>query len=677
MNEIEKYIAKAVEKIEEKIKIKPYTTQIKGAIELAKGKAVEMNTGEGKTIAIALSVPYMATKGKVYVVTTNNYLARRDGMYLKEYYESMGLKVAINSHDKDKRQIYSADVIYTSSSDFIFDYLFKEIGLLDVEIPLDWAILDEVDFILIDSSNSTFSVSLPGISERIDENFYKFIYEISNIMKGKRIRFGDFIKNNLDESRYDFIIVPYNKTVYLTEKGYDYISKIIGEDLHNNMLLTRMILKALEAKYLYRKNKDYIIEDGKIVLINRYNGRIMPNSYLESDLHTMIEVKEKVAITEKPFICYTMSYPIFFRKFKNISGTSGTIMDSKWELNRIYGMSSIKIKPYKKEKYIELEPKIFLTKNEKHRYIIELIKKERNSNQPVMIITESDNEAYLIHLKLKRAGIKNTLLTSKGEINETEIINNAGEVGKVTVTTNMSGRGTDIKIKDEALEAGGLFLIITSYSISKRIDRQARGRTARQGNPGKFIFLASLEDELFYYMKEEEINKIKKAIEKNNNKMGIRIIENAQKKVQENLEKGRYIKTIFDDIIEQFRLRIKKDKEIITNKIRDNDIKGITKEIGNKTEIETAIYNRTKEYGKDLIFRTAEEIINTYMLQKWVYAKNAMEEYRNELILSSFKTSYEEIFYSFINKCDEIYKEYLKDVITAVLTALATLKKVS
>lgn len=683
------FIKRAAYTAEKILGIKPYPTQIECAIGLIKGQAVEMQTGEGKTLSIALAVPYLVRKGKVYVVTVNKYLAQRDWEYLRDYYAEFNIKSAVNTMNSDKGVVYGADVIYTSAHDLVFDYLFKEIGQLEnIDMPLNCAILDEIDFILIDSANHSFSVSLPDSIGQVDIERMKLAYEISLLFKGRLATLGDLIrKEDLDEGVH-YIWAPHIRQVYLTESGHDFINKLTGINLHEEPRMWRYIIKALEARHLYRSGKNYIVKDNKIILINRYNGRVMPNSYLESELHTMIEIKENADITAKPRNTYNISYPVFFMKFQHLCGVSGTVMECRNEFAVIYGLGIKRIKPYRPKMAVELPFKIFKTKVEKYRYIIEILKNEKAPKQPALIVCSSDLEARIVHRRLLRAGIKNNILTSEMEDKEPDLLQTAGKAGQITVTTIMCSRGTDIIPDDEALKSGGLLVIATSYSMSRRIDRQIAGRTARQGQPGVYIYLTFfLQDELFYYSNKREADYLTSYLEnRHSNREGVqKTITQIQERVQANLEASRILNIKYDAVIENYRTvyseNIKNFKEEFLKALKEGSntfwelcfSASEDRIYSNKEELINAVNGKYREYGPQIFEALLEKLIKLQLVYGWVFYKRVLNDEKEARLLNqavSIGKTEKENYTEFIKESGEMVRSFIKEAYTSILFML-------
>lgn len=507
-------IALAREGIVRALKVEPYDEQLLCTIGLYKGYICEMKTGEGKTISAAIAAIMYAIEGKVHIVTVNDYLARRDCLNNKAFFELFGLTCDYNTREKNKRELYMNDIVYSSGTELIFDYLKNDVLPSEERFcfPLDTAIVDEVDFVLLDNANSQFSVS-SGFIYQPNTEIFKLAGAAASLLKGYEISKEDFLLQKPEPEDADYVYCLFNKAVYLTEKGLSTLEDFFKtNDLVNaHFKLYKAILCALEAKLFYLNGRDYIVKDNRVVLVNRNNGRLMPSSHLEADLHTAIEVKEGVRPDRKTLLSHSLSYQVFFSKYRQMTGLSGTVREAAEEFENLFNLPTLLIPEHKKSIRIDHPDRYFLTVQEKYNFLLRYLT-HRNENQPVLIVAYDDSEAETVYAILNKKGINARLLTSRNTEEEDEIIKSAGLPGTVTVSTNMLGRGTDIIVSGDAEKYGGLLVIGLCRYTSRRIDNQVRGRAGRQGKPGESVFFVSMEDDIWNYAGNKVKNKVEKMI---------------------------------------------------------------------------------------------------------------------------------------------------------------------
>lgn len=499
------------------VNLKPFNTQLLGVLTLLNNKLAEMKTGEGKTLTTGLAAVLRVLNGeKVFIVTVNSYLAKRDAELNKPILDFLNIKLGIITENQDhnsKQMAYNSDIVYGTNSEFAFDYLrdnmvmhpshrvnqVKKDGTL-----FDSVIIDEIDSILIDESRTPLVIS--GESESQDDSL---IIESSKICLKLKEGYLEKRKEafSTEEIEHgDFIIDRKIKNIILTEKGLIKAEKLFNIE---NMFKEETkefnfrLMNALRALYLFERGKDYIVKEDKIILIDQSTGRLTPNRQLNEGLHQAIESKEKVTITKENTIKAEITYQNFFKLFKSISGTTGTAKTEEEELLNTYGLEVIEIPTNKPIARIDNQDLIFLTKESKIKYLIDLIKSSKG--QPILIGTASVEENEMLAKILKSNKISFNQLNAKNESLEAEIIKNAGNVNTITLATNMAGRGVDIKLTEESKLKGGLFVIGFGRYKNRRIDNQLRGRAGRQGDPGKSLFLISLEDELIKIFGGEKI----------------------------------------------------------------------------------------------------------------------------------------------------------------------------
>ena len=466
---------------------KPFFVQILGGLAIHGGNIAEMRTGEGKTLTSTMPAYLNALEGKgVHIITVNEYLAGRDAEWMGKIYRFLGLTVGVNYREltpREKQEVYNADITYTTNNEVGFDYLRDNMVVRAhdrVQRPLNFAIIDEVDSILIDEARTPLIIS----GGRMDSaNLYK-----------DTDRFAKTLKEN-----NGYIYDEKTKAVTLDNEGMKLGEKFFKVDnLYdiNNTNLVHFINQALKANYAMKKDVDYVVKDGRVVIVDQFTGRLMEGRSFSDGLHQAIEAKENVEIQQEMRTLATITFQNLFRMYQKLSGMTGTAKTEEEEFRDIYNMYVIQIptnRPVARQDFGDL---IFTTKKGKYKAIVNEIKERHKTGQPILVGTIAVETSELLSDMLKKEGIKHEVLNAKNHAREAEIIANAGTKGAVTIATNMAGRGTDIKINDEVKELGGLFVIGTERHESRRIDNQLRGRSGRQGDPGASQFCVSFEDEL-------------------------------------------------------------------------------------------------------------------------------------------------------------------------------------
>ncbi len=574
--------------------LRHYDEQLLGGIALHFGKIAEMKTGEGKTLVSTLPA-YLNSLNKksVFIVTVNDYLAQRDAEWMGQIYEYLGLSVGTitSSLTPDQRkEIYKSDIVYGTNNEFGFDYL-RDNMTYDinhkVQGQLNFAIIDEVDSVLIDEARTPLVIS--G-SAKETGNLYIKINKTTN----------DLIKKNNDKELYS--IDEKLKSVSLTESGHAEIESMLvknnlltrKESLYDpkNIQLLHLIDASLKANLMYQKDIDYVVENNEIIIIDEFSGRKMPGRRWSEGLHQSVEAKEKVKIQNENQTYASITFQNYFRLFNKLSGMTGTADTEAPEFQQIYNLEVIVIPPHKKmirKDHVDL---IYLTANEKYHAIINEVKRIHETNQPVLVGTTSIESSEYISSILKKDKIKHSVLNAKHHQLEADIIANAGTLGAVTIATNMAGRGTDIVLggKDLNIEdpnnagspenikkIGGLFIIGTERHESRRVDNQLRGRSGRQGDPGESRFFLSLEDNLMRIFASEKVSEIMKKLgmeegEAIEHKWVSKSIENAQKRVESHNFDIRKTLLEYDDISNEQRKVIYNQRNDI---LRSENINGI------------------------------------------------------------------------------------------------------
>ena len=533
------------------IGMRHYRVQLIGGIILHQGRIAEMRTGEGKTLVSTLPAYLNALSGKgVHIVTVNDYLAKRDAEWMGKVHEFLGLTVGVilNGMDnKERRAAYDCDITYVTNNELGFDYLRDNMVIYKeqlVQRGLNFAIIDEVDSVLIDEARTPLIIS--GQSGKSTK-----LYEACDILARQLERgeaSGEFSKMNAImgediEETGDFIVNEKEKAINLTEDGVKKVEKFFHiENLADpeNLEIQHNIILALRAHNLMFKDQDYVVNaEGEVMIVDEFTGRIMPGRRYSDGLHQAIEAKEHVKVRRESKTLATITFQNLFNKFEKKSGMTGTALTEEKEFRDIYGMDVIEIPTNKPVQRKDLEDAVYKTKAEKYHAVVEEVKRAHATGQPVLVGTITIEVSELLSGMLKKEGIKHNVLNAKYHEQEAEIVADAGVHGAVTIATNMAGRGTDIKLDQDARAAGGLKIIGTERHESRRIDNQLRGRSGRQGDPGESRFYISLEDDLLRLFGSDRLMGAFNALgvadgEQLEHKMLSNAIETAQKKLETN-----------------------------------------------------------------------------------------------------------------------------------------------
>ena len=533
------------------IGMRHYRVQLIGGIILHQGRIAEMRTGEGKTLVSTLPAYLNALSGKgVHIVTVNDYLAKRDAEWMGKVHEFLGLTVGVilNGMDnKERRAAYDCDITYVTNNELGFDYLRDNMVIYKeqlVQRGLNFAIIDEVDSVLIDEARTPLIIS--GQSGKSTK-----LYEACDILARQLERgeaSGEFSKMNAImgediEETGDFIVNEKEKAINLTEDGVKKVEKFFHiENLADpeNLEIQHNIILALRAHNLMFKDQDYVVNaEGEVMIVDEFTGRIMPGRRYSDGLHQAIEAKEHVKVRRESKTLATITFQNLFNKFEKKSGMTGTALTEEKEFRDIYGMDVIEIQTNKPDQRKDLEDAVYKTKAEKYHAVVEEVKRAHATGQPVLVGTITIEVSELLSGMLKKEGIKHNVLNAKYHEQEAEIVADAGVHGAVTIATNMAGRGTDIKLDEDARAAGGLKIIGTERHESRRIDNQLRGRSGRQGDPGESRFYISLEDDLLRLFGSDRLMGAFNALgvadgEQLEHKMLSNAIETAQKKLETN-----------------------------------------------------------------------------------------------------------------------------------------------
>ncbi|QHS23276.1 preprotein translocase subunit SecA [Virgibacillus sp. MSP4-1] len=531
------------------LNMRPFHVQLLGAIALHNGDIAEMKTGEGKTLASTMPAYLNALSGKgVHIVTVNDYLADRDAKEMGELYQFLGLTVGLNANGmskEEKKEAYAADITYGTNNEFGFDYLRDNMVLYKeqmVQRPLNYAIIDEVDSILIDEARTPLIIS--GSASR-SENMY--------------LRADQFVRTLKNEEDYTYD--EKTKNVQLTEEGNNKAERFFNIDnLYDlsNVSLTHHITQALKAHVIMQRDADYVVQEGEVVIVDQFTGRLMKGRRYSDGLHQAIEAKEGMQIQKESMTLATITFQNLFRMYQKIAGMTGTAKTEEEEFRNIYNMNVVVIPTNKPIARDDRPDYIYKTMEGKFRAVVNDIKERHEKGQPVLVGTVAVETSELISKMLKKARVPHNVLNAKNHFREAEIILEAGKQGAVTIATNMAGRGTDIKLGDGVVERGGLAVIGTERHESRRIDNQLRGRSGRQGDPGISQFYLSLEDELMRRFGSDNMKSMMERLGMDEDqpiesKMVSRAVESAQKRVEGNNFDARKTLLAYDDVLRQQR----------------------------------------------------------------------------------------------------------------------------
>ena len=532
--------------------MEPYRVQLIGGIILHQGRIAEMKTGEGKTLVATLPAYLNALEGKgVHIITVNDYLAHRDAEEMGQVHRFLGLTCGciLNSMNNDERRAqYACDITYVTNNEDGFDYLRDNMVIYKeqlVQRELHYAIIDEVDSVLIDEARTPLIIS--GQSGKSTK-----LYEVCDILarqlergeaSGEVTKMTAIMGEEITETG-DFIVNEKDKVVNLTDQGVHKVEDFFHiENLADpeNLEIQHNIILALRAHNLMFRDRDYVVKDDEVLIVDEFTGRIMPGRRYSDGLHQAIEAKEHVKVKRESKTLATITFQNFFNKYAKKSGMTGTALTEEKEFREIYGMDVVEIPTNRPVIRKDLDDAVYMTKKEKFRAVVEAIKEAHEKGQPVLVGTITIETSELLSSMLKRQGIKHNVLNAKFHELEAEIVKDAGIHGAVTIATNMAGRGTDIKLDDKAKEAGGLKIIGTERHESRRIDNQLRGRSGRQGDPGESRFYISLEDDLMRLFGSESLmNTFRKLGVAENEQIEHKMLSSAIEKAQKKIESNNY-----------------------------------------------------------------------------------------------------------------------------------------
>ena len=561
--------------------MKPYRVQLMGGIVLHQGRIAEMKTGEGKTLVSTLPAYLNALEGKgVHIVTVNDYLAERDANWMGQVHRFLGLSVGVilnEYNNADRKAAYDCDITYITNNELGFDYLRDNMVMYKkdlVQRDLHYAIVDEVDSVLIDEARTPLIISGQGTKST---DLYKACDALAQDMErgtsdGELSKIDAIMGIDIEEDG-DFLVNEKDKQVMLTAEGVKKVEEFFHiKNLANpkNLEIQHNVILALRAHNLMFKDKDYVVKDGEVLIVDEFTGRIMPGRRYSDGLHQAIEAKEHVEIKDESRTLATITFQNFFNKYDKKAGMTGTAKTEEKEFIDIYGMDVVEIPTNKPVARIDHEDSVYLTKKEKLNAVVEEIEKTHKTGQPVLVGTVNIAVSEELSSLLAQKEIKHSVLNAKFHKFEAEIISHAGEKGAVTIATNMAGRGTDIKLGDGVTELGGLKIIGTERHESRRIDNQLRGRAGRQGDPGESKFYLSLEDDLMRLFGSEKMLKVYKALKvpeghEIQDKSVSKQIEKAQKRIESNNFGIRRSLLDYDKVNNEQREEIYKERRRVLN----------------------------------------------------------------------------------------------------------------
>ena len=580
-----------------------HRVQLIGGIILHQGRIAEMKTGEGKTLVSTLPAYLNALTGRgVHIVTVNDYLANRDAEWMGKVHRFLGLTVGVVLNDMkndERRQQYACDITYITNNELGFDYLRDNMVIYKeqlVQRELAYCIIDEVDSVLIDEARTPLIIS--GQSSKSTK-----LYEVCDVLAHQLVRdeaSGEFTKMNAImgediEETGDFIVNEKDKVVNLTEEGVKKVEQFFHiENLADpeNLEIQHNIILALRANYLMFRDKDYVVKDDEVLIVDEFTGRIMPGRRYSDGLHQAIEAKEHVNVRRESKTLATITFQNFFNKFRKKAGMTGTALTEEKEFRNTYGMDAIAIPTNRPVARIDHEDAVYKTKKEKFKAVVDEVVASHEKGQPVLVGTITIETSELLSKMLTKRGIQHKVLNAKFHELEAEIVADAGIHGAVTIATNMAGRGTDIKLDDEAKAAGGLKVIGTERHESRRIDNQLRGRSGRQGDPGESRFYISLEDDLMRLFGSERLMAMFEALgvpegEQIEHKMLSSAIEKAQMKIENNNYGIRENLLKYDEVNNEQReiIYAERRKVLDGDNMRDLILKMITDIVENSVDL--------------------------------------------------------------------------------------------
>mgnify|MGYP003439334229 FL=1 len=616
------------------LNMRHFDVQLIGGLVLAEGNIAEMPTGEGKTLVASLPSYVRALEGKgVHVITVNDYLAKRDFELIGQIHRFLGLTVGLNvpmMEPEDKKRAYNADITYGVGTEFGFDYLRDNMAhsVADkVQRPYHFAIIDEVDSVLIDEAKTPLIIAGKMMANAE-------LHQIAAMLA----------KRFVADEDYDFD--DETKATSLTEQGIEKVEAAFGVDnLYDleHQTLYHYVIQAVRAHVMFQRDVDYIVRDDKIELVDMFTGRIMEGRSLSDGLHQAIEAKEGVTITEENKAQAQITIQNYFRMYPSLSGMTGTAKTQEKEIREVYGMSVIQIPTNRPRARVDQQDIVFETIEQKYEYVAQETLRRHENGQPVLIGTTSILQSEAVSKKLKEYGLKHQLLNAKTVEQEVQLISEAGQKGRITVATNMAGRGTDITLGESVHELGGLCVLGTEKHESRRVDNQLRGRSGRQGDPGESIFILSLEDDMLKRFAKEDLEKFKKKLQVNEigrvlNKEVFELVDRTQRIVEGAHFSMREYNLKLDDVINDQRQVI---YTLRNNVLANDDLLGKLKTMLDET-VDFAVRDNAPE-ELDIIewdFDKMERTVNSLFLTPITVDR---EESKHSRILASMQPQVDEI----------------------------------
>lgn len=680
-----------------------YDVQMIGGIVLYQGKVAEMKTGEGKTLAATLPVYLNALTGNgVHVVTVNDYLARRDVVWMGQIYNMLGLSIGCVNHEQSflydpefkkpeqdeirdkigsfkviedflkpvsRKEAYSADITYGTNNEFAFDYL-KDNMVYSLENMVqrgfNFAIVDEVDSILIDEARTPLIISSP-VQESTDK-YYQFAKLAAELKEGE-----------------DYIIEEKDKAATFTEQGQNNVVKKLGKDPwgENDITTTHQLESALRAKTLFKKDKDYVVKNGEVIIVDEFTGRLMPGRRWSAGLHQAVEAREGVEVKQESRTFATITFQNYFRLYNKLAGMTGTATTSAEELDKVYGLDVIVIPTNKLLKRKELPDRIYKSLEGKFLAVVKEIKERHEKGQPVLIGTVSiDKNEYLGKL-LEIEGVPHNILNAKNHEKEGEIVAQAGRLGGVTIATNMAGRGVDIILggnpqdpeqSRRVCELGGLCVIGTERHEARRIDNQLRGRAGRQGDPGESIFFVSLEDDLMRVFGGDRVKGLMETLKVPEDmpieaRMISRAIESAQTKVEGmNFDVRKHVLD-YDDVMSKHREVFYKKRLQVLEKFQQGTLREYVLEIIRKAEFKEEDYaKREEEIGLKDIRQVEKDVCLKVLDTFWIEHLEDMNHLRDSVKLRAY--GQQDPLVEYKREGHRMFQEFLARIESAIANAL-------
>ncbi|WP_019123278.1 accessory Sec system translocase SecA2 [Brevibacillus massiliensis] len=634
-----------------------FDVQLIGGMVLQEGRIAEMKTGEGKTLVATLATYLNALVGKgVHVVTVNEYLAERDSTIMGQLYNFLGLTVGLNKtgmSPEEKRAAYACDITYGTNNEFGFDYLRDNMVLYKeqmVQRPLHYAIIDEVDSILIDEARTPLIIS--GSSQKSTELYYICAHFV------KRLEAGT-----------DYTIDEKLKIVSLTDEGVSKVEKAFNiENLYDtaHMTLNHHITAALKAQVLFKRDVDYVVQDGEVVIVDEFTGRLMVGRRYSDGLHQAIEAKEGLRVQSESMTLATITLQNYFRMYKKLAGMTGTAKTEEEEFKKIYGLDVVVIPTNRPVIRKDLPDLIYKTEAAKYRAVVNEIVERHKKGQPVLVGTISIENSEMLSRMLKEKGIPHNVLNAKHHAREAEIVARAGQFGAVTIATNMAGRGTDIQLGEGVAEVGGLHILGTERHESRRIDNQLRGRSGRQGDPGSSQFFLSLQDELMRRFGAENIMNMmdRLGMEEDmpiESRLVSRAVESAQKRVEGSNFDARKVVLQYDDVMNQQREVIyKQRRDVLENENLRDIVLGMLHSV---IERSVEAYCPKEEVPEEWDLQGLLEVINNTLLREETISLSDLKGKEAEEILELVKAEVERQFAKREEEIGDMMREFEKVVV--------------